>query len=71
MRPTKKQLRQLAKARQAAELSHSDLADKLGVSRPYVSMAERGVKAISLPLLRRWCRAVGLELFLEIRKKSA
>lgn len=65
----KKQLwLQLVEARQAAELTQTELAKRLGVSQAQVARIEkRGYDAYTLNTLRRYVQALGEGFGLEVR----
>jgi len=55
-------LRQHLKSlRQAAELSQTELADRIGEDQSYVSKIERGERYVDLLFYMDWCRACGIE----------
>lgn len=49
----------LAKARDAAGLTSGELADKVGISRPHLSMIESKRRQPSLPVAIRISKALG------------
>jgi transcriptional regulator with XRE-family HTH domain len=62
---------ELRKAREEAQLSQEELAEKAGVSRVYVSLLERDKKSPTLDVYFRLCRALRLnpsELMARIEK---
>ena len=62
-----RQRRRLRAARIAHGLGVADLAQALGVSRPYVAMLESGTKRPSEELLTRWATVVGFQVAIETR----
>lgn len=59
---------QLVEARQAAELTQKQLAERLGVSQAQVARLEQeGYDAYTLNTLRRYVAALGEEYTLEVR----
>jgi transcriptional regulator with XRE-family HTH domain len=51
---------ELRRAREEAGLTQEDLAFEAKLSRPYVSMLERGLKSPTLDVLFRLCDAMGV-----------
>ena len=60
-------LSRLKQEREARELTLRDLEKTMGVSNAHLSRAERGLSEPGIVVLRRWCRAVGLEFELVCR----
>lgn len=59
---------QLVEARQAAGLTQTELAERLGVSQAQVARIEkRGYGAYTLNTLRRYVNALGQDFSLEVR----
>ena len=54
-------LAQLKSEREARGLTLRDLEKIMGVSNAHISRAERGLSEPGIVVLRRWCRALGLE----------
>lgn len=50
----------LVRARNDASLTQKDVADALQVSQSYIARVERGSKPMSLSLMLRYARAVGV-----------
>lgn len=46
-------------ARVGAKLTQQELAEKLGLGNPYVSLIERDKRNLDLELFVRWCRFCG------------
>jgi transcriptional regulator with XRE-family HTH domain len=55
-------LRCLIEARKKAELTQSQLAERLGESQSLISKCERGERRIDVIELSRFCNALGLSL---------
>lgn len=51
---------ELRRAREAAGLTQEEAAFRSGLSRPYVSQLERGLKSPTLETLLRLCAALGV-----------
>ena len=51
---------ELRKAREEAGLSQEQLSFQAGLSRPYISQLERGLKSPTLEVLFRLCDALGM-----------
>ena len=59
---------QLVEARQAAGLTQTQLAERLGVGRSQVAQVERhGYEEYTLTTLRRYVQALGADFALEVR----
>lgn len=56
--------RMIKAARQAAGMSQAELARRLGVSQPMVSIYESGAREPSVVTLRRFARGLGLQVSL-------
>jgi transcriptional regulator with XRE-family HTH domain len=54
-------LTRLKQEREARGLTLRDLEKIMGVSNAHISRAERGLSEPGIVVLRRWCRALGLE----------
>jgi transcriptional regulator with XRE-family HTH domain len=52
--------KELQQAREAAGLTQEQAAFRAGLSRPYVSQLERGLKSPTLEALFRLCDALGI-----------
>lgn len=52
----------LIRARQEANLSQQDVADKLNVSQPYIAQIEKGTRKPGYLLLFRYANAVGASI---------
>ncbi len=61
----------LVRARNAASMSQKDVADALHVSQPYIAQVERGSKPMSLSLMVRYARAVGVSIQISPLDRSA
>ena len=59
----------LRHAREAADLSQQQLADRLGCSQQAVSQAERWQSNPTVGLMEAWARATGCQLSLELRNR--
>ena len=55
-------LQLLVEIRQAADLTQAKLAQKTGLSQPYVSAVERGVLRLDTLQLRTWLTGCGSDL---------
>ncbi len=55
-------VRLLREAREAADLTQVDLAEKLGQSQSFVSKCERGERRLDLIQLRTICHVLGISL---------
>lgn len=55
-------LQLLVEARQEADLTQAKLAQKIGLSQPYVSAVERGVLRLDTLQLRTWLAGCGSDL---------
>ena len=55
-------LQLLVETRQEAELTQVKLAQKAGLSQPYVSAVERGILRLDTRQLRTWLAACGSDL---------
>ena len=51
---------QVKRARDAANITQEQLAERIDVSPQYVSDLERGVVGVSIPTLKRLCSALGV-----------
>ena len=56
----------LRAAREEADLTQAELADRLGVSQQAVARAERCESNPTVALMARWAAACGVELTIEI-----
>lgn len=54
-------LLQLKHEREAQGLTLRDLEKMMGVNNAHLSRAERGLSEPGIVVLRRWCRALGLQ----------
>ena len=54
-------LERLKQERDAKGLTLRDLEKSMGVSNGHLSRAERGLSEPGIVVLRRWCRALGLD----------
>lgn len=61
----------LVRARNQAAMSQKDLAERLNVSQPYIAQVERGTKPMSLSLLMRYARAVGVTVSVQPAEQAA
>lgn len=52
----------LREARERAEITQVELAEKLRETQSFVSKCERGERRLDLVQLRVWCTALGLNL---------
>lgn len=52
----------LRSAREAADLTQIELAEKLDASQSFVSKCERGERRLDVIELRLWCAALGVSL---------
>jgi transcriptional regulator with XRE-family HTH domain len=52
----------LRKARERAELTQEDVANRLGKTQTYISKCERGERRIDVLELRAFCGAFGISL---------
>ncbi len=59
---------ELRRAREGAEMSQEQLSFRAGLSRPYVSMLERGLKSPTLDVLFRLCDALDIRASELIRR---
>ena len=55
-------LKMLKKARQNADLTQTQLAQRIGETQTFVSKCERGERRVDVIELRSFCRAFGLTL---------
>lgn len=59
---------QLVEARQAADLTQAQMAERLGVSQSQVAKVERhGYEAYTLTTLRRYVQALGADFALDVQ----
>ncbi len=59
---------ELRKARERAGLTQEQLSFRAGLSRPYVSILERGLKSPSLETLFLICEALGVSASAVVRR---
>jgi transcriptional regulator with XRE-family HTH domain len=52
----------LRQAREQAELTQIDLADRLGETQSFISKCERGERRLDLVQLRAFCKALSVSL---------
>jgi DNA-binding XRE family transcriptional regulator len=60
----------LVRARNEAAMSQKDLAESLNVSQPYIAQVERGTKPMSLSLMMRYAKAVGVTVTVQPAEKA-
>lgn len=60
----------LRKAREAADLSQKELAQRLGCSQQAISQAERWQSNPTVGFMESWARETGCELNLELRSRG-
>jgi transcriptional regulator with XRE-family HTH domain len=64
-------IQRLHYARHDAGLSLNRLAEQAGIAKGFLSEVEAGKHSLSLPTLRRWAGALGLEVTLTQRAVAA
>ena len=60
----------MIKAREAADLTQAELAERMGVSQPAIAKLESG-KSVSLNTLKRYAQATGTRLKVEFIPRPA
>lgn len=62
---TKRQLAKLRRAR--GDMTQAALGERLGVTSQYITQLEKGNKRPSEEMLKRWARAVGLNVTISLK----
>jgi transcriptional regulator with XRE-family HTH domain len=60
--------RLLKRSREQAQMTQVELGRRLGKSQSEISKCERGETRLDLVQLRRWCRALGLDLLAFVKQ---